>query len=292
MPEVWIADGAANGRAGPVHRSAWGCSTFPVCGARVGVAPEPVATSEATEWVQASPGQSAQQEFERFRQRNRERIRRQWPFAIGITLVVIVVIYLIAQSWVPHPWPALAAALVALALLSAFVESPKMDAWRTGAEGERKTGHHLDGLREAGFVVLHDRKVPGYGDNLDHVVIGPSGVWAVQTKNVAGKIEIAGDSLRIRGYRQDRMVDQVYREAAAIQVALGTSLAGVGVTVTPVLCIHRGELPFSNKRVRGVRLASGRQLVRLLKAGDIHLTSEQIQTIARAADQVLRPASR
>jgi hypothetical protein len=53
-------------------------------------------------------------------------------------------------------------------------------------------------------------------DSTDGVPIGPTGVWAIEKENVAGKVEIDGDSLRIRGYRQDKMVDQVYREATAV----------------------------------------------------------------------------
>lgn len=141
-------------------------------------------------------------------------------------------------------------------------------------------------------MVLHDRKVPGFGGNLDHVAIGPTGAWPIETKNVAGKVEIDGDTLKIRGYRQDRMVDQVYREAAAVEVALGRALMALGVSVTPVICVHRAELPFLNKTVRGVRLASGRQLVRLLRSGDAVLSAEQVQELAREADRLLLPAAR
>lgn len=275
----------------------WGCSTFPRCRARVGMkleeAPGAAETPGAGESpVPSKPGASAQQEYERYRERNRERIRRQWPFAIGVTLVVTLVIYLLVQAWAGPAWGAVAAAVVALVLLAAFVESPHMQAWRTGAEGERKTARYLEGLGDAGFVVLHDRRAPGYGGNLDHVAIGPTGIWAIETKNVAGKVEIDGDVLKIRGYRQDRMVDQVYREATAVQVALGRALTTVGVSVTPVICFHRAELPFFNKTVLGVRLASGRQLVRLLRSGDVRLSPEQVQGLAREADRLLRPAAR
>lgn len=116
-------------------------------------------------------------------------------------------------------------------------------------------------------------------------------MWAIETKNVAGKVEIDGDWLRIGRYRQDRMVDQVYREAAAVQVALGQHLAQLGVTVAPVVCLHRGELPFFNKTVRGVRLASGGQVVRLLRDGETPLTPDIVQELAREADRVLRPAA-
>ncbi len=208
--------------------------------------------------------------------------------AVGFTLVAMLMAYLLTQVYLGPAWGSLAASGVALVFMGAYLQRPQtLDAWRIGAEGERKTARYLDGLPDAGFIVLHDRKVPGYGGNLDHVAIGPTGVWAIETKNVAGKVEIDGDSLRIKGYRQDKMVDQVYREAAAVQVAVGESLTRLGLTVTPVICLHRGELPWFNKTVRGVRLASGRQLVRLLRGGEVRVRAEDVRALAAEAGRLL-----
>lgn len=269
----------------------WGCSTFPRCRGTIPIATDPPGFEAAP--VSSAAGGSAQAEFEAGKRRRAERIRRTWPVAVGLTLVIMLMVYLLMQPHVGPAWGALAAAGAALMLMGAYLEVPQtLDAWRIGAEGERTTARYLDGLAEAGFIVLHDRKVPGYGGNLDHVAIGPTGVWAIETKNVAGKVEIDGDSLRIRGYRQDRMVDQVYREAAAVQVALGESLTRLGLTVTPVICLHRAELPWFSKTVRGVRLASGRQLVRLLRRGEARMNPEDVRMLAAEADRLLRPAAK
>lgn len=269
----------------------WGCSTYPRCRGTVDISADQ--TEPEAERVLSMAGASAQADFEVRKRRRAERIRQTWPIAVGITLVTMLMAYLLTQAYLGPAMGSLAATAVALVFLGAYLEVPQtLDAWRIGAEGERRTARYLDGLAEAGFIVLHDRKVPGYGGNLDHVAIGPTGVWAIETKNVAGKVEIDGDSLRIRGYRQDKMVDQVYREATAVQVALGESLTRLGLTVTPVICLHRGELPWFNKTVRGVRLASGRQLVRLLRGGEARINADDVRALAAAADRVLRPAAK
>ena len=280
------------GRGQYIGQQFWGCSTFPACRARVPLeAPEitgatvPVATPQEA-------GGSAQAEYDRRRVRRAARIRKAWPLLVGSTLIVMFLVYLLVQAVATPAWGAAAAGGIALLMLSTLVDVPQtIDAWRVGAEGERRTARHLDGLAEGGFVILHDRKVPGYGGNLDHVAIGPTGVWAVETKSLAGKVEINGDSLKIGGRRQDRIIDQVYREASAIQVAMGRSLIEAGVTVVPVICLHRGELPWFNKTVRGVRLASGRQLVRLLRAGEPRLSAEQVQALADEADRLFKGAA-
>jgi hypothetical protein len=105
-------------------------------------------------------------------------------------------------------------------------------------------------------------------------------------------VEIDGNQLTVRGHPRDKAVDQVFREATAVQIALGDALSRLGVTVTPVLCLHRARMPFFAKAVQGVRVASGKQLAGLLRAGDARLASEQVQALAREADRILKPALR
>jgi hypothetical protein len=271
----------------------WGCSTYPKCRSVMGLAPQSDSAAPThNHRREAAAGASAQAQFDRRERRRTERIRRRWPLAVGIIVVITLVIYLLIASVFDARFGALAAAAAALSLLVAYLERPQtIEAWRTGAAGERRTARYLGGLAESGFVVLHDRKVPGYGGNLDHILIGPTGVWAVETKSIAGKVVIDGDSLWIAGRRQDRIIDQVYREAAAIQVALAMQLPDMTIRVTPIVCLHRGELPFFNKTVRGVRLTSGRQLVRLVGSGDRRLGDDEVQRVAAVATRMFKAAS-
>ncbi|MCU1499821.1 MAG: hypothetical protein JWM47_3774 [Acidimicrobiales bacterium] len=65
------------------------------------------------------------------------------------------------------------------------------EAWAKGAAGERATGTALDAL-PAGFTVLHDLKMPGSRANIDHLVIGPTGAFTVETKNYANVVVLKG----------------------------------------------------------------------------------------------------
>lgn len=51
---------------------------------------------------------------------------------------------------------------------------------RLAYEGELAVGQALDPLRRAGFYVYHD--FPADKFNIDHIVVGPKGVFAVETK--------------------------------------------------------------------------------------------------------------
>lgn len=52
--------------------------------------------------------------------------------------------------------------------------------YRLGFTGERVVGEELNQLLSQGFRVFHD--VPFDGFNLDHVVVGPPGVYCIETK--------------------------------------------------------------------------------------------------------------
>jgi hypothetical protein len=69
---------------------------------------------------------------------------------------------------------------------------PSLDAvaWRRGAAGERRTARLLGPLERHGWVVLHDLAVPGSRANIDHLVIGPAGVFVIDSKQYRGRLRL------------------------------------------------------------------------------------------------------
>lgn len=66
----------------------------------------------------------------------------------------------------------------------------KLWMYRLGFTGERIVGEELNQLLASGFKVFHD--VPFENFNIDHVLVGPPGVYAVETKSVRKKASIKG----------------------------------------------------------------------------------------------------
>ncbi len=60
--------------------------------------------------------------------------------------------------------------------------------WHDGAEGERKTEKALRKLEKTGLRVVHDVQAR-YG-NYDHVAVGASGVFLLESKNLSGIVEM------------------------------------------------------------------------------------------------------
>ena len=78
-------------------------------------------------------------------------------------------------------------------------------AWYRGALGEAAVGRLLEKLPE-GWTVLHAVPV-GKGDSdIDHVVIGPGGVFTINTKNHAGQQAwVPGRTLLVNGQKQPHL---------------------------------------------------------------------------------------
>jgi hypothetical protein len=210
------------------------------------------------------------------------------PLIAALTLITMAIGYV--SFGTIAPWlGAVAAIAFGLAGFYAIVRLPSEALfWDRGARGERKTAEALAPLEEKGFVVLHDRLIPGGRGNIDHLAIGPSGIYVIETKNLKGSVEVTQDKLFISDKPRQGYVEQVYREAVATQIALAELLNPLRVTVTPVLCIHGAKTPRIDHAVAGVRLLSGSQLRRLAESAPRLLESEDVQLIAREADRRFR----
>jgi hypothetical protein len=124
---------------------------------------------------------------------------------------------LAAMEWVrdllaasPSPWvyTVVAAGAMVFALWrrrQLIVEVRKL---RLAMDGEKVVGQYLESLRERGYHVFHD--LIGTGFNIDHVLIGPAGVFTVETKTWSkpakgeAKIRFDGRSILRGTYKPDR----------------------------------------------------------------------------------------
>jgi hypothetical protein len=114
---------------------------------------------------------------------------------------------------------------------------------RLALDGEMATGEELNQLMLLGCHVYHD--VPGDRFNIDHVVVGPAGVYAVETKTrakgpragtEAAAVTYDGSVLRFPGWQDRESLQQARRQAEWLQAWL-TSAVGESVTARPVLAL-------------------------------------------------------
>lgn len=237
-------------------------------------------------------GGSAQAEYDKRAARHAEGLRRRRPriLALGLIIAFIGAIVIVVVS------PLYGAVILVFdvtLILSAFVTPNTITAWQTGAAGEVRTGRMLDPLEAEGFRILHDRKIPGARSaNIDHIVIGPPGVFVVETKSYKGSLRIRGDEIFVAGRRKNEWIDEVNREALAVQKALAAELSGLGLAVQPIICVHRAELPWFKSEVRRVRVVGGKDLVSRLRKAELVLSPADVERLAALADTRLQQAVR
>lgn len=116
-------------------------------------------------------------------------------------------------------------------------EGQTTTAWKVGAEGEERVAEVLTAV--AGVEVLHDRRVPRSRANIDHVVVGPSGVVVIDAKKYAAgsavEVRDVGGLLRtdrrlyVGGRDRTKLVDAVRGQVEVVRAALGPDLAHVPV---------------------------------------------------------------
>jgi hypothetical protein len=234
----------------------------------------------------SNAGGSAQREYERRRARERAAVRSNLPWTVPLVLISAVAGGVLIQKFVGS-LGVLAGVLVAVTLgFELWGTSSHISAYGKGAEGERLTGRTLHEL--PGYVVLHDRKIPGSKANIDHVAIGPGGVFAIETKNYKGEVKARGDDLFVGGQRRTSTVEQTWREAVAVQGALAEHLARLAIDVVPVLCIHGSQVPWET--VQGVKIVGPRGLKKLISGSPAKLHEDDIRVMAAIADSALRPS--
>ena len=181
-------------------------------------------------------GGSAQREFERRKAKERAAIKRALVWTVPLVIVLSVAGVLLVDRFVgSFGWTA--GVLIAATLgMELWGTSPHITAYGIGAEGERLTGRVLDKLD--GYVVLHDRKIPGSAANIDHVAIGPGGVFVVGSKNYKGEVTVKGDDLFVAGRQRTPIVEQTWREAVNVQTVLAEHMTRLAIDDVPVLCVH------------------------------------------------------
>jgi Nuclease-related domain len=233
-----------------------------------------------------SPGRSALAAYRRRRATELAAWTRSlgWRAPLLVAAAGVVGQGLVAQVGLPHAGLAglMAAALVGWRLR--FRPSEQARTWQRGAHGERRTARLLDRLARDGYVVFHDLAIPGSPANVDHLVIGPSGVFVIDSKQWTGSVHQGADGRAWHNhYRLDRTLETVRWEAEAISRILGTRAAAL-------LCVHGAHVHGGGLHAQGVAIVPA-HLLRGALGDDRVLSDADVELLATTTWTSLRPAA-
>jgi nuclease-like protein len=133
-------------------------------------------------------------------------------------------------------------------------------------------------------VVFHDLAVPGSLANVDHLVIGPTGLFVIDTKQWTGSVHQSADGLAWHNhYRLDRTLETVRWEAEAVGRLLGTR-------IHPLLYVHGAHVQGGGLHAQGVAIVPASQLRSALGCDRV-LSDGEVALLATSAWTRLQPAA-
>jgi Nuclease-related domain len=195
------------------------------------------------------PGASAHAEYRRRRAIERAAWACGLPWRASAVLAVGVTAWLLAAQVTPD-----LAALVSVVVAAGvgwrlrFHSSGDTQAWRRGADGERRTARLLAPLERHGWAVLHDLAIPGSPANIDHLVVGPGGVLVIDSKQYRRRLWM--DSYGLRWHGRDLLVAALRKvrwEADQADEILGVA----DVQVAAIVAIHGASVPWGRLEADG-----------------------------------------
>lgn len=166
--------------------------------------------------------------------------------------------------------------------------------YRRGLAGEQAVAEQLQPLFASGYQIFHD--IPGSGKwNIDHVAVGPAGVFAIETKyrtKRPGKLserdnEAIFDGNKIQfpsGY--DTKAPEQARQNARWLATMLTKATGERVTVQPIVALPGWWVTL--KANSDVKVLSGKQVAGFISKEPAQLSNKAIQQISYQLEQRCR----
>jgi len=208
-------------------------------------------------------------------------------------LVALVFILLAVYQWYcrfvslpPEPLVLTICAVIATLFLIRKIQkmNPLLKQMRLGALGEEAVGQFLDEkLRPSGYQVFHDVLSDSF--NVDHVIVGPTGVFAVETKTHSKpargpcNVEYDGEKVTVNGLTPDRdPVVQAQAEARWVRDLLQQS-TGRGFFVQPIV-LYPGWFVETTKPNVDVWVLNEKPLLTFVKNARNSLSPEDVSLIS------------
>lgn len=230
------------------------------------------------------PGASGQQKYDLLTRAWRRRNRKAFIIIALICGSVVIASFVAAQQWPSWGWlfGCFGGAAFAFWLIARWSPPGWIENWQVGVYGEQATAKALRPLEEDGWIVLHD--LPAGRGNVDHIAIGPGGVYLLDSKRLGGKVSVDSTGATVRRIDDPDLSYQIHGGHLANlsrqthQRVLASSR--INVWVTPVMVIW-AEFP---QRVAGDQTyyVLGDELADWLRSRPQTVAMSRVQQLAHA----------
>jgi hypothetical protein len=230
---------------------------------------------------------------------------RFWRWRFIIMVIVGALFAALTRSWEIALTLAILAGIVDTVYRSRNAASYQVSTPHPGAR--KRTRRQLARMPREGYFTLNDRPIPGTDDVIDHLVVGPTGIYAIDSEKWHAKLPVRTQNHRrlfLGPQSQKDRLDHAAWEAAQATALLSGAL-GTEIVVRPALAVYGPKIPWDIATIRDVDVFNGASLRKYLKRsgrprggaaqlsrpGGRKLTREEVRTIYEAAERVLPGAN-
>jgi len=158
-----------------------------------------------------------------------------------------------------------------------------LEGYFKGARGEEAVAAVLASL-PAGYHVFHDVAC-GEAGGIDHVVVGPKGLFVVETKCWSGKVTLEGGTILFNGAAPSRPpIAQVRASAHALTRFLAQKIDPVPACV-PLVCFASNTLVGNALKQEETLICNASALVSLILAHAGYVSPDDIERTVKMMEQ-------
>jgi hypothetical protein len=223
------------------------------------------------------------------------RLRADPRWRVWITRTVVsLVIFIAVTMW--QDWRFGLTAAVIYACADSVYRSKTTSVTPTSVRvtsAQRSTTRRLRVLRTAGYMALHARTIPGTETVIDHLVVGPSGVFTVDSQRMDRRLPVRaiGGMLFHGPVSQTEKIDHAKFEAERAAALIASEL-GQRVRVRPAMVVYGPSVPWVIMRLKGVDVFDGRHVGTYFRKQSKatvghHLDTAQVALVFAAAAHAL-----
>lgn len=162
-------------------------------------------------------------------------------------------------------------------------------AWRRASIAERRTEAQLRKLERNGYRTLHARAIPDSEAQIDHLVVGPTGVYAVDSekwdKRLPVRVQMGKKLFHGPFDMKPRLTEAKWEASRASELI--SEAYGKEISVVPSLAIYGPPVPWKIMTIRGVDVYEGARARKWITKRERALTKAEIDRLHDIAAQVL-----
>lgn len=199
---------------------------------------------------------------------------------------VLLASFFAAQRWPSAGWWSglIGGAAFAFWLLARLSPPGWIENWQSGARGEQETAKVLREVEREGWIVLHD--LPAERGNVDHIVVGPAGVYLLDSKRLGGSVSVDEKGVTVRRLDDPDLTYQHAGSGHLLSLARQThdrvlANSRIKTWVTPVMVLWAEFPQHVAERDRCVYV-HGEELVAWLRSRPQMIAPSRVRQVAAA----------